>query len=337
MLRVNKIGFFLIMNWFVLSGLAVNFSLRGKDRTSIYDIRQNTSENLSKLRLDSMKLSIIAPSSGVQFYKDGIVFLSRTRDEVRMSQEHVSFGTIEAFYARLSDTVLGKHIIFNKLNAFQFPCDGITFSSDYNSMYYTRIPGEDYKEKIFFAKSVSDGRKDSIWVSDSKPLSFCTGNYIYTHPSLSFDGNILIFASDMPGSLGGMDLYFVRKEGDNWSLPVNMGTLINSPGNEMFPFLDPDNNLYYSSDGLYGKGGYDIFSCKFNGKSWGNPVNLGPPINTENDEVGFSIEKKYNRTAVYSRRQISNKNKMQLIIVGIKGEIPGNSQLTISNILNGKS
>jgi hypothetical protein len=338
MQRINKIGFFLVItSCFAISGFTLNLSLRDTNLAFYAGIKLDTSENIRQLRIDSLKLSIIPPSSGVQFYKDGIVFLSMTRNEVKMLPEHISFGTIEAYYATLRDSVLEGHNLFSESSVFSYPCDGITFSSDFNLMYYTKFPEHDKKEKIYYAKFTSAGKKDSIWLSDLKPLDFCNGNSIYTHPALSAEGDFLIFASDMEGSLGGMDLYIIRRDGEKWTLPKNMGSSINTSGNEMFPFLDSDNNLYFSSDGLSGFGGYDIFSSKFNGKGWDKPVNLKHPINSENDEVGFCIEKKYGKTALYTRKQINDKNKMQLIRVSIKNEVKGITQVTIPYIINGIS
>lgn len=112
-------------------------------------------------------------------------------------------------------------------------------------------------------------------------------------PSISADNKTLYFSSARgEDNLGGMDLYKVtRLENGRWSDPVNLGPTINTPGNEKSPFMHSDSyTLYFSSDGHPGVGGQDIFFTRINkfGK-FSSPVNLGVPINTEEDEHGFMV------------------------------------------------
>ncbi len=113
-----------------------------------------------------------------------------------------------------------------------------------------------------------------------------------SQPSISPDGKTLYFVSIRDSLNPTSDIYFSKKGADgNWSMMQNMGTLINTPGNEKTPFIHPDNKtFYFSSDTHEGMGGYDIFLCRLSedGK-WSSPVNLGYPINTEADELGFFV------------------------------------------------
>lgn len=113
-----------------------------------------------------------------------------------------------------------------------------------------------------------------------------------SQPSLSSDGEMLFFASDRPGGLGGSDIWYSRKNASGeWQKPVNLGPTINTPGNERSPFLHTDSRtLYFSSSGHDGMGGMDIFYSKMdeNGR-WSKPKNIGHPINTERDEVDFFV------------------------------------------------
>ena len=222
-------------------------------------IRQDTSDFMRLLRIDSFKLKILPPSSGVQFYKDKIVFLSLSKNERQMSPNQISFGAVEAYTASVIDSVTGSHTIFSPYSSFTYPCDAMTFSHDYSTLYFSKLSTKEKKEKIYMAEVTLNG------LIEKSPLDFCTGNYNYSHPALSSDDSILVFASDKDGSYGGMDLFLSRKSGGKWTSPENLGRSINTTGNEYFPFLDSDNNLYYSSDGLPGYGGYDLFTCKFNG------------------------------------------------------------------------
>lgn len=108
------------------------------------------------------------------------------------------------------------------------------------------------------------------------------------HPAVSPDGKTLIFASNMAGGEGGVDLWMTtyNKRDDSWTLPVNLGPEINTPGNEVFPTYMEDGTLYYSTDGLTGAGGLDIFKATKVGEEnkWENPTNLGAPLNTYADD-----------------------------------------------------
>jgi hypothetical protein len=124
--------------------------------------------------------------------------------------------------------------------------------------------------------------------------------------------NILIFASNQQGSLGGMDLFITRKVNGKWSIPQNPGRIINTSGNEFYPFLDKDNNLYFSSDRLTGYGGYDIFVCRYNGYDWDKPKNLSGKINSEYDDIAFTISRENGKMGFFTRRKPERKDDMQL-------------------------
>jgi len=111
------------------------------------------------------------------------------------------------------------------------------------------------------------------------------------HPSISADGKTLYFASYRPNGIGGIDIYYSKKDSaGNWTSPVNLGEPINTELNEKSPFIHPDNeSLYFSSDGHPGVGGYDIFLARKAKDHWEAPFNIGYPINSTNDESGFIV------------------------------------------------
>ncbi|NLL28655.1 MAG: OmpA family protein [Bacteroidales bacterium] len=119
-----------------------------------------------------------------------------------------------------------------------------------------------------------------------------TPDYWESQPSISSDGKDLYFISDRPGGMGGYDIYLSqRDENGNWGTPKNLGKNINSKGNEKSPFIHTDSKtLYFSSDGRPGIGGYDIFYSRLDKNGdWQKPVNIGYPINTTYDDVGFFV------------------------------------------------
>ncbi len=269
------------------------------------------------VRVSPFDLPIIPPSSGVQFFKDGIVFLSSSRMKGKMLSDHLSFGTLATHFAVLKDSVLGSPQVFsqNEYPSFTFPSDGITFSGDYKTMYFANYSESDGFEKIYHAE-VSE-REPEDWLVDLKPLSFCTDNSIYTHPSISTDGKLLVFASNRSGSYGGMDLWVTLEKDGKWSEPENLGNAVNSSFNELYPYLDSNNNLYFSSDNTQGYGGYDIYVCKFKSNTWEKPINLSTPVNTMFDDVAFKVDMKDCKSGFYTVKQKSGSTPTQLFRISL--------------------
>ncbi|HOC40178.1 MAG TPA: OmpA family protein [Bacteroidales bacterium] len=129
-------------------------------------------------------------------------------------------------------------------------------------------------------------------------------------PSVTADGKELYFVSNRSGGVGGYDIYkSIKDENGEWSEPINIGKPINTSGDEKSPFIHTDTRtLYFSSNGRPGIGGYDIYYVKLNDNNEKTEVkNIGYPINTENDEVGFivSIDGKY---GYFSSNNIKNES-----------------------------
>lgn len=280
------------------------------------------------IKVDRFSLDIVSPSSGVQFYRDGIVFLSDTKNEARMLESHTSFGKIDAYYAVPLDTVAGSRNLFSPTLSWQVPTEAMTFNYDYTVMYYTRKPSSREPEKIFKARYELAKNKKHEWISDSKPVSFCSDRSLYSHPALSPDGEKMVFSSNRSESLGGLDLFISYREGTDWSAPINLGNLINTKGDELTPFLDQDNNLYFSSDGISGSGGFDIFFCRYNGGKWEKPANLTELINTPDDDFAFKLSKTDGKSAFYTTRYKQAGKTPQLFRVTL------NDQMALGNARN---
>jgi peptidoglycan-associated lipoprotein len=124
-----------------------------------------------------------------------------------------------------------------------------------------------------------------IPIADDSVNCFC--------PCISADGLTLYFSSDMPGGQGGMDLWQIKRKNKNaaWGEPVNLGKNINTAGDEVYPYLSVSNDtLFFSSNGLPGMGGLDIFMAVRKGDSWGAPVNMQYPINSSSDDFGIIFQ-----------------------------------------------
>ncbi len=129
---------------------------------------------------------------------------------------------------------------------------------------------------------------DGAW-TDPEALPFNNSDYSVGHGSLSGDGKTLYFTSDMPGGTGGSDLYVTQFDGSSWSQPMNLGNVINTSGNEVFPTLDNDSTLYFSSDGQPSLGGLDIFKVEKTGNGWSTPSNMNFPLNSTADDFTILI------------------------------------------------
>lgn len=178
----------------------------------------------------------------------------------------------------------------------------MTFSKDFGVMYLTKTNTEGTKVnksptdkktvnlKIFrvnYKGGVDDWSEmtEVKLVNDSK-----SDDYSYAHPAFSSDDQTLIFASNMPGGQGGTDLWIVKRVGLEWGTPENLGPKINTPGEEKFPYLTNDGNLYFASDGHPGLGGLDIFKATTENNTFSTPENIGNPFNSKDDDFGFIIE-----------------------------------------------
>lgn len=176
------------------------------------------------------------------------------------------------------------------------------FSQSLNSMERHDGPAAFSRDAqhVFYSQSVkrrSGGTVLQIWLSsfrddrwtEPRPLEFMILGSNYSHPALSADGRTLYFASDMKGSYGGMDIWMSTYDNGSWTYPINLGTDINTPKDEGWPFIHPDGDLYFSSKGHPGYGGYDIFRTRplGNGKDWLPIENLGQPFNTSFSDISF--------------------------------------------------
>jgi outer membrane protein OmpA-like peptidoglycan-associated protein len=181
-----------------------------------------------------------------------------------------------------------------------------SISSDGSYMYFTACDrsGGLGSCDIFFS-AFRDG-KWSIPINLKSPVNT---TYWESQPSINATGKMLFFSSNRPGGVGGKDLWYsLYKSNGKWSTPKNLGTVINTPGDEMSPYIHFDGRtLYFSSDGRPGMGGLDIYFSRFlDDSTWTEPVNLGYPINTFNDEMGLTIESTGEKAYFSSIRDAQN-------------------------------
>ncbi|CCH53752.1 OmpA/MotB domain protein [Fibrisoma limi BUZ 3] len=168
----------------------------------------------------------------------------------------------------------------------------VTFTKDQSFIVFTRNNGAKGKsgksqDGVRKLKLYSAVNKNGKW-TDVQDLPFNSAEYSVGHPAFTPDNTRMYFVSDMPGGYGGTDVYVVEFNNGQWGTPVNMGKEINTEGNEMFPYVDENGNLYFASDGHEGLGGLDIFYAELkDGVAYKGVENVGAPINSEKDDFGL--------------------------------------------------
>lgn len=175
------------------------------------------------------------------------------------------------------------------------------FTPDSKTMYLTQCLADPSYPR--FATICKSNRADASWSKVTTETLTKDTLSSYAHPAVSPDGEWLYFTSDMPGGMGGYDIWRVRIGGKSMGGVENVGTPINSEGDEMFPTFRPNGDLYFSSDGHPGMGGLDIFIAKPD--SLGNGWTLehpGYPLNSQGDDFGMTFEGLHNRGFFSSNR-----------------------------------
>ncbi len=163
-----------------------------------------------------------------------------------------------------------------------------SISDDGNTLYFTRVGNENKKGFVNTAKIYVATGHERNW-GNVLPFQYNSDNYSVAHPSISKDNSTLFFTSDMPGGRGGKDIWMCKKTGDGWSKPVNLGPDVNTSSDEMFPSIKKDGILYFSSNGLPGYGGLDLYSAKTIDSEWLLIRNEGLNINSGYDDFGITF------------------------------------------------
>lgn len=167
---------------------------------------------------------------------------------------------------------------------------GPTLTIDNKHLFYTITkPGAEGANTDIYTSDYINGE----W-TEVRPIGERVNDPVWwdSQPTISADGKSLYFASNRPGGQGGIDIWVTLLDAyGEWGVPMNLGPTINTPDDEKSPFIHSDSQtLYFSSKGQPGMGGYDIFFARQDEKgNWKVPVNIGIPINTESDELGFFV------------------------------------------------
>jgi len=279
---------------------------RGKNFTST----DNEFKNLNPLKpLFKVKnvegLNSERSEYGVSFVKNGIIYSSLRPEMNLVKRKHAwnNKAFSDLYFAKLEDGKVVSTSAIKNLNS-KFHEAVTSLSPDGKTIYFTRNDDDPKRRrkgeahlKIYQADWI-----DGEW-KNVRGVSINSSEYSVAHPAVNSDGTRLYFVSDMPGSLGKTDVFYVRIKEDGALGPVEvLGSEVNTEGKELFPYVE-DETLYFSSDGFYGLGGLDIFkSTQSNGK-FSFPENLKAPINSRFDDFAFALNPKTNTGYFSSNRK----------------------------------
>lgn len=193
----------------------------------------------------------------------------------------------------------------------------ISFNGSGNVAMFTRNNYKERDEKGYTCLELYEVRKNDGEWSEPIALPFNSANFSVGHATLNKSGDMVYFVSDMPGGFGGTDIYYAtRGENGTWNKPVNLGNDINTEGNEMFPFIHENGQLFFASNGHLGLGGLDSYVAKSKGEKQWQVLNLGAPINTNLDDFGFVMSGD-SKKGFFSSNRGGGKGSDDLYVVNI--------------------
>ncbi|MGE0567277.1 MAG: SpaA isopeptide-forming pilin-related protein [Bacteroidia bacterium] len=225
------------------------------------------------------------------YYNSQLIFSAERNsfDFVEYTKNEFS-GTpyLNMFKSEIKDSKLRKEKPLSKRLNTESHDGPVTITGDGKTIYFTRVAIKNKRNftntaKIYFSES-----DDKHW-KKCKAFKYNSNDYSVGHPAISKDGILIVFSSDMPGGYGGKDLWYCKKQGDDWSKPINLGPDINTSGNELFPSIRDNGTLYFSSTGLPGFGGLDIYSAKQVDGKWLLIRNEGMNLNSSHDDFGITF------------------------------------------------
>lgn len=332
------------------------------------------SKNEGEWDIEFLNINTDASDYSPMYYKDGLLFISNRQQKTRFmfAWDQTPYtdmyviddlsDIIESDEAAVERRLSGNNdnkpnsiisLIFsgNKSNA-SSPGKGVRLlrskvKTSYHEGPATRLP----EGSLMFTRNNYYNRKagtSNTGINKLKMYTATGGNwdritefpynndeYSTGHPTISPDGRVLVFTSDMPRGYGGTDLYYSVRTSDkgNWGRPVNLGPKINTEGNEQFPYLDKNGKLYFASTGYPGLGGLDIFEVDLKDmKAISRPRNLGAGINSSADdfglvkasegETGFFSSNRRGNDDIYRFRKLNYSIKLKGLVLDSKTNVP---------------
>lgn len=288
------------------SGMFLQYSLSDDTYISKERISQElkASELAPQIIKDSLNVTIEQPGTHINSaYTDfgavqrtnGMIYFSSLRPTVNSGADGLiprDFQT-DIYRSRISPAGYMRARVWNSpVNKKREHTANINFSRNGEKLFFTRCKRLDGEMVCNIFLSV---KKAGKWSNPQKlPELINAENASSTHPHHAYTSGqeVLYFASDRNGSYGGLDIWYSIIQNDKFTTPVNLGSILNTPGDEITPFYHTkDSTLYFSSDWHAGLGGFDIFKSKGGFASWSKPENIGYPLNTSSNDLYYVINK----------------------------------------------
>ncbi|MGB1242684.1 MAG: tetratricopeptide repeat protein [Chitinophagales bacterium] len=254
----------------------VPYDLRGKRFAESCRNISNSKLGVEMYQLQKLGFNSTASESNPSFYKGGIVFTSTQANNTKV------------YYTQAQKNQWANPTILVGMEGNNQYEGAICFNKSGNKAYFSRNIGRENQTGKSHLKMYEADLVGGQW-TNVRELPFNDKFYSVADPTLSTDGRTLYFSSDMPGGYGGKDLYTSMYENGRWTKPRNLGNTINTEGDEINPFVQPNGALYYASNGLGGFGGFDVFGATATNATKWKTENVGTPINSSSNDFGLIL------------------------------------------------
>jgi outer membrane protein OmpA-like peptidoglycan-associated protein len=295
--------------WMKQFELAAPLDYRAKNYVTSASLLENMLKDQGRYDITELEINSEQQDFGPAYYGDQVVFAS-SREGYKGIKRTYNWNGLPFLNLYKADVDLGQlsnERFLNKSINNKFHEGPAAFTADGKYMAYTQNNYEGESEdntvklQLFFATK----NEDEKWET-GESFKLNSNEYNIGHPWLSSDGKVMYFSSDMPGGIGGSDIYRITKNEDGtWGEAVNLGSKINSEGGEKFPFYQEDQEvLFFASDGHLGIGGLDLFIAPdAGGGKFSNVLNLGAPMNTRYDDFALIVDNNMRKGYFSSNRE----------------------------------
>jgi hypothetical protein len=287
--------------------------LEAKKYLTLY-LKKNPEDQLGKAKLNSCELLPFFVNQIAEFkfysvsrintpgrefaptlYADGFIFVSTALKEGINAKfsESVIEDQPAYYYSKMGAEGWkpdDPKLIFENIFFSNFEKGPLSIDRQNQIVWFSKDTEDDGKIKKSTAKGkIYYSKLEGLKCKELKPFEKNHDNYSVIHPAISSDGRKLYFVSDMPGGLGQTDIYVSELTEEGWGEPKNLGKKVNTPGRELFPFVDQNDNLYFSSDGRVGYGGLDIYYAKITADTIEFCHPLKKPFNSSADDFAITV------------------------------------------------
>lgn len=272
------------------------------------------SKDLDAYKIDTVPFNSSYDDFAAVNFGNGIVFTSSRTKTSWITQRHGWTGNQFCQMYITEKNASGKYekpILWPEGFDSKYNDGPLSVAKDGKTIFFTR---NSVNKK---AKSLDGTQKLHIFQADIvrdaifslMELKFNSKEYNCAHPAISADGKTLYFSSDMGGGQGGMDIWYVKMGADgSWGTPLNMGSKVNTKGNEIFPYINDNNLLYFASNGHEGLGGLDVYETKIKEYKPSKVYNMGKPVNSEHDDFAYYVNDSTKKGFLSSNRKTGGMN-----------------------------